>query len=409
MRSHWRSRLVLLAVVLMLSATAGAGAAGPPKRKPLDAKQREAVLALIKAVDTVQETDWPFDESLIWDGHVLKAGDRTAYVPFRVTHGTAGNGFTSTLMYVRAVTRRDGMRASEEHSFLRDWLARGGDMPKRMPETVYVGPGEMPVGGPATASGRRSIQAPAEALAVLALQQRAFEKQKAAEAAAKQKEETKERDPFRFAFEDYYLVDRKGREPRLFERAMTLPPGEYDIYVALVGRAAAPAGRPAILKRTLAVPDFWNDELAISSIILAKAVTPLKSPLGGPQQIEHPYTLGRTEIVPVSSTTFTPDDVLSVVFQMANYGAPDTDLTVDYTFYRVDGARQLFNRTNPQLFSDEDLPPPGTWDTQAFAMQNVPLTPFPPGRYELEVAVRDRLTRGKASGTVAFTVGSGVR
>jgi hypothetical protein len=313
-------------------------------------------------------------------------------------------------MYVRAVTRRDGMRASEEHSFLRDWLAHGGGMPSRMPETVYIGPGEMPVGGPATASGRRSIQAPAEALAMLALQQRAFEKQKAADAAAKKKEETKERDPFRFAFEDYYLVDRKSsREPRVFERAMTLPPGEYDIYVALADRAPARSASPAILRRTLVVPDYWNDELALSSLILAKAVTPLKSPLAATQQAEHPYTLGRTEIVPVSSTVFTTDDVLSVVFQMSNYGAPDTDLRVDYTFYRVDGTRRLFNHTNPQMFSDEDLPRPGTWETQAFAMQVVPLKPFPPGQYELEVAVRDRLTRGKATGTVAFTVGSGVR
>ena len=29
-------------------------------------------------------------------------------------------------------------------------------------------------------------------------------------------------------------------------------------------------------------------------------------------------------------------------------------------------------------------------------MQTVPLQPFPPGRYELEVTVRDRLTRGSA-------------
>ena len=408
MRSHSRAVPVLLALVTVLPAIAGA--AGPPKRKPLDAKQREAVLALIKAVDTAQETDTSFDDALEWAGHVLKAGDQSAYVPFRVTHREAADGFTSSFMYVRAVTRREGVRASEEHSFLRDWLARGGDMPVKLPETVYIGPGEMPVGGPATASGRRSIQAPAEALAVLALQQRAFEKQKAADAEAKKKEEKKERDPFRFAFEDYYLVDHKAaREPRVFERAMMLPPGEYDVYVALLDRARARTSSPVIAKHTLVVPDFWNDELAISSLILAKAVTPLKSTLSPTQQVEHPYTLGHTEIVPVAAPAFTTDDALSVVFQMSNYGAPDTDLTVDYAFYRLDGARRLFNRTQPQLFADEDLPPPGAWETQAFAMQTVPLQPFPPGRYELEVAVRDRLTRGTATRTVAFTVGSGVR
>lgn len=164
-----------------------------------------------------------------------------------------------------------------------------------------------------------------------------------------------------------------------------------------------------ILKRTITVPDFWNDRLALSSLILAKDVRPLKAPLAGPQQIEHPYPLGQTEVVPVRTPSFTTDDVLSVVFQMCNYGAPDADLTAECNFYRTDGTRRLFNRSDPQQYADADLPPPGAWTTQAFAMQTVPLQPFPPGRYELEVSVRDRLTRSTAKETVAFTVVSGVR
>jgi hypothetical protein len=49
------------------------------------------------------------------------------------------------------------------------------------------------------------------------------------------------------------------------------------------------------------------------------------------------------------------------------------------------------------------------WDTQAFAMQSVPLRSFPPGRDELDVIVKVRLTRATAAGTVAFSVGSEVR
>ena len=40
----------------------------------------------------------------------------------------------------------------------------------------------------------------------------------------------------------------------------------------------------------------------------------------------------------------------------------------------------------------------------AFATQSVSLQTFPAGRYELEVTVRDRLTRRSASGTVSFSV-----
>jgi len=410
MRCHSRTGLFVLALAAF-SPIHPAGAAGPPPRKPLDARQREAVLLLIKAVDAAQEADAASDEALTWDGHVLKSGDQTAYVPFRLTHTRAADGFTSAVLYVRAVTRRDGMRASEEHSFLRDWLARGGDVPRRMGETVYVGPGELPVGGPAAGSSRRSIAAPAEALAILALQQREFDKQKAAAAEARKKAETRERDPFRFAFEDYYLADTKSRAAgaRVYERAMTLPPGEYDVFVGLLDRARAKTSSPVILKRTLVVPDFWDDRLAVSSLILAKAVTPLKGPLPASQQVEHPYTLGQTEVVPVTAHSFTTAEALSVVFQVSNYGAPDADLTIDYAFFSMDGTRRLFNRTDPQQLSDDDLPKPGAWDTQAFAMQTVSLRSFPPGRYELEVIVKDRLTRGTATGTVAFSVASEVR
>ena len=101
--------------------------------------------------------------------------------------------------------------------------------------------------------------------------------------------------------------------------------------------------------------------------------------------------------------------MLTVVYQVCNYGAPDSDLTANYTFFRVDGGRRLFNRTDPQQFADADLPPAGAWESQTFVSQAVPLQPFPPGQYELEVQVRDRLTRASVKAAVAFTVTSGLR
>ena len=165
----------------------------------------------------------------------------------------------------------------------------------------------------------------------------------------------------------------------------------------------------AIVRRTVTVPDFWNDRLTLSSLILAKDVRSLKAAFAVAQQTEHPYAFGAAEVIPSPGALFTTDEALTVVFQICNYGAPDSDLAANYTFYRVDGERRLFNRTDPQLYVDSDLPPAGAWESQAFASQTVPLQPFPPGRYELEVQVRDRLTRAAAQATVAFTVASGLR
>jgi hypothetical protein len=381
--------------------------AAPPGRRPLDAKEREAVLSLIKAVDLAQAVDARSEPGLAWDSHVFKSGDQTAYVPFRLTMDAAADTSKPTAMYVRAVSRRDGVRASEERSFVRDWLLHGRPMPPRNGETMLLGPGELPVGGPGVGSSRRAVAEAAQAFTALALQEREYEKQMRADEEAKKKAETKTRDPFLFPFEEYYFFDLKSA--RAIERALALPPGEYDLYAALIDRARAKTSSPMILRRTLTIPDFWSDQLALSSLILARDVHTLKAALAGERQAEHPYTFGQLEVVPLSAASFTTGEALSVVFQMCNYGAPDSDVTAEYNFYRVDGERRLFNRTNPQQFADADLPPARGWETQAIVMQTVPLAPFPPGRYELEVSVRDRLTRATTKSAVAFTVVSGVR
>jgi hypothetical protein len=382
-----------------------ADAADPPARKPLGIDERNAVLNLIKAVDAAQESDVS-NEGVAWDSHVLRSGNQTGYLPFRLTLDGLERP-KSAVVYVRAVTRHDGMRSREERSTARDWLLRGNSAPRRM-ETVYVGTGEMPVGGPASSSGRQSIASANQALTVLALQQRDLERQRSAAEAAKKKSEVAQRDPVRLPFEDYYVADLTSAPSvnrPVLERALALPPGEYDVYIGLLDRNRLKTSSPVIVRRTVTVPDFWNDEIALSSLILASDVRVLGASPSAKQQAEHPYTFGRAEVIPVAAPAFSPNDALSVVYQVCNYGAPDADLQAEYNFYRVDTpTRVLFNRTPSQRFGDEDLPPPAPWESVAFLTQTVSLKTFPPGRYELEVIVRDRLTRRSVSQSVAFTV-----
>jgi hypothetical protein len=405
-----RSRCLVGVVVLAAVTQAGAlDAAGPPRRKPLGQNEREAVLALVKAVDLAQAADTASDPDLGWSHHILKSANYNGYVPFTLT---AHANYKSAAMYVRAVSRHDGTRSSSEHSFVRDWLLHQRDVVPRMPETVYVGVGEMPTAGLAGASSRTSTAQAAAASAFLAQQQKDMEKQQRAAEEAKRKAETRELDPLLFPFEEYFFVDlpaAHAADTRTIERALALPPGEYDIYVGLVDRAKLKTSSAAVVHRTITIPDFWSDQLALSTLILVRDIRALKAPFPAPQQTEHPYAFGQAEVVPALGATFTTDEALTVVYQVCNYGAPDSDLAANYTFYRVDRGRVLFNRTDPQLLGDADLPPAGAWESQAFTSQTVPLQPFPPGKYELDVEVRDRLTRATVKATVAFTVASGLR
>src|SRR5258706_4836198 len=183
MRSRDRVGAVLLAAAVLARVDAAAG----PTRKPLGPNEREAVLALIKAVDLAQANDAGSDPDLAWDHHILKSANYNGYVPFTLTPAKA---YKATAMYVRAVSRHDGMRSAKEHSYLRDWLVNNRDVRPRQAETVYVGIGEMPLAGLAGASSRQSTAAAAAASAALTQQMKELEKASRAEAEAKRRAET---------------------------------------------------------------------------------------------------------------------------------------------------------------------------------------------------------------------------
>ena len=178
-----------------------------------------------------------------WPGTATssKSGDQTAYVPFRLTHTARPMASSLRCSTCARSTRRDGMRASEEHSFLRDWLARGGDVPQRMGRNGVCRagrdagrrPGDRLVAAVDCGAARKRS-------AVLALQQRAFEKQAAARRPRRRR---RRRSAIRSGSRSRTTIsstrNRRARPRASYERAMTLPPGEYDIFVgrSWIGRA----------------------------------------------------------------------------------------------------------------------------------------------------------------------------
>ena len=66
------------------------------------------------------------------------------------------------------------------------------------------------------------------------------------------------------------------------------------------------------------MPDFWNGELATSSVIVAQRIDPLPAPLTPQQQAERPYALGMMEIVPAFETKFTKKAELSTFMLIYN-------------------------------------------------------------------------------------------
>ncbi len=240
----------------------------------------------------------------------------------------------------------------------------------------------------------------------------------AAAAAAAEDEDAEDAEP-EAVFEDAYFIQLEepaDGEPVRINRAFSAPGGEYDVYIAL-RRSLGPESDDdelealpvMLLKRTVPVPDLWTEELQTSTVLIAQEVEPLAAPLSPEEQIEHPYTLGTTRIVPKFDRVFGSQEDLNLLMLVYNprlaEGMPN--ITVEYNFHtRTDAGEEFFNKTNPQEFNAQTLPPGFSVEAghQIVAGQSVPLSLFPAGDYRLEIAITDNEAGTNLTRDVNFTI-----
>lgn len=215
-------------------------------------------------------------------------------------------------------------------------------------------------------------------------------------------------------FEDVYFIDISGQtaipsgqllDRISISRAFTVPGGEYDVYVAIrksKGELTSPDEVPPnevpptvlLFSQQVSVPGLWTTELRASSVIVAADLSVLALPLDAEEQIENPYTLGTTQIIPKIGREFSKAEELSVVLlvynaQLTSEQAPD--VIVEYNFYqKTNDGEEFFNKTNPQEFNKQTLPGfDASLGHQIVSGQAVPMRVFPIGVHRLEITVND--------------------
>jgi hypothetical protein len=224
-----------------------------------------------------------------------------------------------------------------------------------------------------------------------------------------------------YPYEGIYFIEAPtpaAGEPYRIQRALEVPGGDYDIYLALRERPKTdkPATPPAaaVVKQSVSLPDFTKPELTTSSVIIAKAVDVLQTPLPAEQAKEEPYTLGQLRIIPALDTRFPKSQeitFLCFVYNAATDANKKPDVTVDYNFYRtVDGAEKFFNKTaEPQVFNAETLPKgfDEALGHQLPADLPVALTRFPEGDYRIEIKITDKARNAVITRSASFKVVAG--
>ena len=195
-------------------------------------------------------------------------------------------------------------------------------------------------------------------------------------------------------------------------RAFAVAPGEYDVFVALrerPGKDQKTAPKVALLTESVSVPDLGG-KLNTSSIFIADKIESLSAPLNREQQLKQPFTLGTMAIVPSIGNSVPKTGELSVIFFVYNPGidaSKKPNIEVEYNFHqKTSEGEKFFNKTNPQQFNAETLPP--QFDVaaghQVVGGQSVPMASFAPGEYRLEVKVNDKVSGQSLTRNVAFTV-----
>ena len=221
---------------------------------------------------------------------------------------------------------------------------------------------------------------------------------------------------------------RPGRSA--LRRAFAVPPGDYDVYIAVKERAAggsataaaaAPPRRQAlptrggkkagVIKQEISAPNLAGQEFTTSSVILAKSVEVLQAPLSTDNQAENPYTFGQMKIEPAAEPKFTKKGALSVILWIYGAKIDETtkkpDVSMDFKFYQKTGDKETyFNKTEPQLLNAQTLPPQFDLAAghQLLGTLELPLTSFPEGDYRLEIEVQDKAASQKLTRDVTFSV-----
>lgn len=405
-------------VLISMLALPAAGLAQPNPPNP-SKEQRQALLAAVVAVKNAAASPATTPG---WQVHLFRASDGSHYVAFSAEAPPGVPTEAPFALYIRLAPARDtgATTVLAVRSPVEEWLLgqRNDPLPMRASGVVQVPSGELPVGGPLAGSSRDALGASGQNTAALRLMDRARERQREAEEAAKKARQAEMEGGSRsqaelMPFEDFDLAARvtvRPGSPPLIRRSLTAGPGDYELYIGWATLESR--NRPSVagaVKHRLRLP-VASSSLALGSVIVADGITFRNEIYRADQQAAHPYTIGTTEIEPAADGVFTNDEKLSVAFQVMNAVPSPTgkpDVSVGFRLFRLTAnGEQLAGSLTPLEYTERTLPSDFNLllGHPILAAMAAPLGSLPRGEYRLAIAATDRLARTSTTADTRFTI-----
>ncbi|HKQ88267.1 MAG TPA: GWxTD domain-containing protein [Candidatus Acidoferrales bacterium] len=181
---------------------------------------------------------------------------------------------------------------------------------------------------------------------------------------------------------------------QIYQKQVPLSPGLYALDLVIKDTNS---GNVGVVDTRLAVPQFKEDEMNASSLILARQITPVSYKDIGLGQ----FVLGDVKVVPQMSRTFYQNEQMGIFLQVYNLKVDEKtnkpDVSVEYRVVKD-------KDPNPVLKFDlgaDKLPAHGEEMTLQDALT---LGSLAPGQYKLEVAITDNLAKQSITPAQNFTV-----
>ena len=190
------------------------------------------------------------------------------------------------------------------------------------------------------------------------------------------------------------MLQQATQGSAIFQKQISLVPGVYRLTVAakdVIG------GNTTTYEQRLDVPRFEDDQLAMSSLVLADKIEKLPINSIGTGQ----FVIGASKVRPRVNGKFRRDEKVGIYMQVYNF---ETDALT----HKPDGQVEYEvtrNGTNEKVFDfTENLTELTGGASQMIIEKLLPLQNFAPGDYTLKMKVTDKKRNETLNPTATFTV-----
>ena len=196
------------------------------------------------------------------------------------------------------------------------------------------------------------------------------------------------------------LLEREKNNMRVYWQAIPLPPGHYKLEIAI--KDVNNVDHVGTWRRSIDVPEFDDDRLASSSLILASDMERVPSKDVGAGN----FVIGNTKVVPRVPPTFSSPVTyhraqnLNFWMQVYNLGIGENkknDATIDYQVLDLATNKEILamHESAAKLNPNAD---------QLTLEKTMPLASLEPGKYQVTIKVNDGVSKQQIAQSAPFTV-----